>query len=81
MEFDITTWVVEQIAFKLASRRYDIEQSEGYMSAKIDQEDRLVDLYTSWPNLAEQVRNYLDGYYPEYKRGRDFGQLSDSRRV
>ena len=30
MEFDITIWVVEQISFKLASRRYDIEQSEGY---------------------------------------------------
>jgi hypothetical protein len=76
MEFDITIWVVEQIAFKLAARRYDIDQSEGHMSAKIDQEDSLENLYTSWPNLAEQVRNYLDGYYQEYKRGRDFGQLS-----
>lgn len=77
---DIKIWVVEQIAFKLATRRYEAEQAEGRHSGIIDQEDQLSELYYSWPKLAEQVRDYLDGYYPEFKRGRDFGQLSDNQK-
>lgn len=73
--FEITTWVVEQIAFKLATRRYEIEQSDGVVSGIVDQEDTLSDLQISWPNLAEQVCSYMEGYYPAYKKGREIGRI------
>jgi hypothetical protein len=79
MAFDINLWVVETIAFKLATRQYDIDQTNGGISGKIATEDSLGELYTSWPNLSEQVRDYLSGYYPAYKEGRDLGKLSSEK--
>ena len=79
MSFNINLWVVETIAFKLANRQYDIDQSDGGISGRIATEESLDYLYTSWPNLAEQVRDYLAGYYPAYESGRDVGKLSNEQ--
>lgn len=76
MSSDIRSWIIETIAFKIATRHYDLQKSNGDLVGEISTEATLDAISVSWPDLAKQIRNYLDGYYPEYKRGRDFGQLS-----
>lgn len=80
MSSDIRLWVIETIAFRIATRHYDLQKSNGDLMGEVSTEATLDALSTSWPDLAKQVRSYLDGYYPEYKKGRDIGNLSTEQK-
>lgn len=74
-EEKIVDFIVHSTAREIASRRYVLESVRGIVSGSIYLDQMLNDIVSAFPEMGKVVSDYLHGYWPEYKKGRDEGRI------